>query len=427
MPNCDQISTTRLLVQDNYMYHRVLYDRSKKTMWYDYLHRKNKEDKQMTPIQEAILKIFNEAKKVLQNEKEETIRSVQLIGQLDRDNAVVNLGILNMDKFIAALGISRKKYYTRVYADRIIRQYPELLKMWRDGDTNLSCIALLHPKITEANSEKVLTAMKGKSKKDLEFFLSTVDFSGESIPREETIETRITFTRSEFEKIERAKDVLAAAGHTPDTKEAILKAFDDLLSKRDPMLKAERAKQRKTRKMEKKSAGNDNEPVPPGRQSEEKRMDKPTISFDDSVSPGTQPFGMKVKDTIETCEPVKETCPINKRKGGVKNLNGGIDNSISPGTWTLINPKPIVDLRFISASVRHQVWIRDKGRCTYASNLGESCGQTRMLELEHIIPVCRGGEGSLENITLRCRFHNQQEGRRLIGSKYFSKYEKKEF
>lgn len=306
----------------------------------------------MSTVQQKLKKLFHEAKETLKREKEETISSVRFIGQLDKDNAAVNLGFANIDKFIAALGISRKKYYTRVYADRILSRFPELLQIWRNGETHLSCIALLHSKITEANSEKILQEIKGKTKQELEFFLSTIDFNGETIEREKTIEVLMTFTEAEIEKIERAKDVLAASGHNPSNKEAFMCGIDDLLSRRDPLQKAERAQKRAIKKEKSKKTKLTSKSISPGKQGEQKKI---------------------------------------KRK----------------------------DPRFIAAVVKHATWIRDKGKCTYKNAGGESCGQTKMLEFEHLIPVCRGGTGSIENITLRCRFHNQHEARRLIGEKYF--------
>jgi hypothetical protein len=40
------------------------------------------------------------------------------------------------------------------------------------------------------------------------------------------------------------------------------------------------------------------------------------------------------------------------------------------------------------------------------------------LEWDHIVPICRGGESTLENIRLLCRAHNQRAADRTIGRAY---------
>ena len=43
-----------------------------------------------------------------------------------------------------------------------------------------------------------------------------------------------------------------------------------------------------------------------------------------------------------------------------------------------------------------------------------------MLEIDHIVPVCRGGEDSLTNLRLRCRAHNQHTAEIALGSAFMA-------
>lgn len=70
--------------------------------------------------------------------------------------------------------------------------------------------------------------------------------------------------------------------------------------------------------------------------------------------------------------------------------------------------------RYIPAPIRHSVWLRDQGRCTY-SHEGKTCGSTYRLELDHIHPYAKGGEHSVENLRLRCFTHNQLHAREEFG------------
>jgi 5-methylcytosine-specific restriction endonuclease McrA len=60
----------------------------------------------------------------------------------------------------------------------------------------------------------------------------------------------------------------------------------------------------------------------------------------------------------------------------------------------------------IAWTVGVRVWVRDQGCCVYC---GAAVTPDRMLEphkkrasMDHVVPVCRGGEGTYENLVLAC-------------------------
>ena len=76
--------------------------------------------------------------------------------------------------------------------------------------------------------------------------------------------------------------------------------------------------------------------------------------------------------------------------------------------------------RHIPAEVKRQVWARDKGQCTFVSEKGQRCAAKSHLEFDHIDPVARGGEASVDRIRLRCRAHNQFDAERLFGAAFMN-------
>jgi hypothetical protein len=58
------------------------------------------------------------------------------------------------------------------------------------------------------------------------------------------------------------------------------------------------------------------------------------------------------------------------------------------------------------AAVRRAVFERDQGRCAFVDDSGQRCRDTHRLELHHVKPFARGGEHTLENLSLRCAAHN---------------------
>ena len=78
--------------------------------------------------------------------------------------------------------------------------------------------------------------------------------------------------------------------------------------------------------------------------------------------------------------------------------------------------RPPTSTRHVPADVGRAVRMRDGNRCTYVSPDGVRCEETRALELDHIVPVARGGESTFANLRTRCRAHNQLEAEQVFGA-----------
>jgi len=72
--------------------------------------------------------------------------------------------------------------------------------------------------------------------------------------------------------------------------------------------------------------------------------------------------------------------------------------------------------RHVPAHVRRAVSDRDRYQCTFVSAAGRRCVERRFLEYDHVHPVARGGQATVENTRLRCRAHNQFEAERVYGA-----------
>ena len=64
------------------------------------------------------------------------------------------------------------------------------------------------------------------------------------------------------------------------------------------------------------------------------------------------------------------------------------------------------EIRPVSDAVRAAVLVRDRGRC-------RNCGSARRLEVDHIIPISRGGSSEEDNLQTLCRLCNRRKWRRL--------------
>jgi 5-methylcytosine-specific restriction endonuclease McrA len=74
--------------------------------------------------------------------------------------------------------------------------------------------------------------------------------------------------------------------------------------------------------------------------------------------------------------------------------------------------------RYVPAAVRRAVFARDQGRCTCTGDSGQRCRETSGLELHHLRAFAHGGQHTEENLTLRCRAHNDLAAEKDFGRDY---------
>jgi hypothetical protein len=82
---------------------------------------------------------------------------------------------------------------------------------------------------------------------------------------------------------------------------------------------------------------------------------------------------------------------------------------------------PVIGARYVPAHVRRAVWNRDGGQCTFVGATGHRCEARRLLEFDHVDPVARGGQATVDRMRLRCRAHNQFEAERAFGATFMNR------
>jgi hypothetical protein len=68
------------------------------------------------------------------------------------------------------------------------------------------------------------------------------------------------------------------------------------------------------------------------------------------------------------------------------------------------------DTHTVPAKIKHQVNLRDGGRCTHTED-GERCESRRWLDVHHIVLRSHGGTNDVENLTTLCSSHHRMEHR----------------
>jgi 5-methylcytosine-specific restriction endonuclease McrA len=94
-------------------------------------------------------------------------------------------------------------------------------------------------------------------------------------------------------------------------------------------------------------------------------------------------------------------------------IRSGTDKAGRPGAEKA--GQGALSSRDISSHVQRAVSHRDGGQCGFVSKTGRRCVERTFLEFHHIVPYALGGQATVENISLRCRRHNQYESERVFG------------
>jgi len=231
---------------------------------------------------------------------------------------------MSVEKFARHIALTKDQYLKRSAASRTLRFIPEAKSLLEAGEISLSHLAVISAKITRANRKVVLENIKGKSLREAKLFMSRVTPDGDLLPEEEICELKLTLTKSQFALLEKAREVLAAAGSVPTDPEIFMKAVGDMLTKRDPMRKAERA----------------------------------------AAKHG--PKGNDVGSRTHTVENAAE------------NKDAAVPPPAKDQTIAATRQRENTAGRYIPAAVRHQVWLRDQGQCMHIQPDGSRC-QERML------------------------------------------------
>jgi len=80
------------------------------------------------------------------------------------------------------------------------------------------------------------------------------------------------------------------------------------------------------------------------------------------------------------------------------------------------------DPRQVPAAVGREVFLRDDGRCQWPTAGGGICGSTHRVELDHVVPVGRGGRPTVANLRVLCDFHNDLAARQTYGDVFMDRF-----
>ncbi len=359
---------------------------------------------------------------VLAREREATAELILCLAEVLRRRLYAAEGYPSMHAYcVGALRLSEDEAGKRIRVVRMARRFPQILEMVADGRLHLSGVCLLAPHLVHENARELLAAATHRTKREIEQLLA------ERFPQGDVPERVQPFAPGA---------VVVTAQSVPgriSTHSMALSALPSGGSSAAPMNPGTPGEAAGT------CVAPQQDPVPvtagataaksvPGRIFEAPATPRPRVAplaperyavqftmdqamHDDltraqqllgrAVAPGeiTEVFRRALRELVAKLEKQKFAAPARPRAQKAR----------PAGRPVARNP------RHVPAGLKRQVLARDGGRCTFVSDTGHRCESREALEIDHVIPVAKGGAPTLANLRLLCRTHNQYEAGQAFG------------
>ena len=309
-----------------------------------------------------------------------------------------------------ALRLSEHESYNRIEVARAARRYPVIFERLASGEVNLTTIRLLAPYLTPENHLQVLEEARGKKKTAVEEMVARLaPWPDEPVVIRKLPSPRIVSVAVPPSSVPQGSVPQGSATQGSATQPPVP------FAQRDPAPPGSAARPEHT-------VATDGPALPPQAVSP---MSPPRPATVVPLSPDRYKLQVTIAGaTLEKLRLAKDMLRHALPSGDEAIL---LDRALTSLLADLARkkfaatdrPRPGRESspgsRRIPAEVRRAVWLRDLGRCAYVASDGRRCGERAFLEFHHRRPYAVGGEATTENIPLRCRRHNDYEGKVFFG------------
>ena len=323
-------------------------------------------------------------------EREATVELVAHLAALDsRPSVYAAKGYGSLFTYcVEALRLSEDATCNRIYAARACRRFPKILEALAAGEMSLTSVRMLSPHLTDENWQTVLARAGGRSRRDIEALVA------ELAPRLD-VPSSVRKLPNIAPAVPTAPvPAIQAAAIAIPVPPASLPAVPPPLTPRRPIIEATSPQRYRIQ-------------FTIGEESHDKLRRLQTLLRREI--PDGDPAAIVDRALtllLERVERQKLAAAAKPRAA----------RPIRPGTDTEAL-RTIPNSREIPSDVRGEAWRRDGGQCGFVSADGHRCTERTFLEFHHVIPYARGGRATIDNISLRCRRHNQYEAELVFGAR----------
>jgi hypothetical protein len=285
------------------------------------------------------------------------------------------------DYCVGALRLSEDAACTRIAVARVCRRFPAILDALASGDVSLTSVRLLAPHLTPENHREVLARACGRRRPAIEALVAElaprpdVPTSVRKLPVPSPVLTPSTALPPA--PVESSAAVASPAVRALPTHRPIVQTTSpERYRVQFTMSKESHDKLRRVQDLLRRE-------IPSG--------DAGMI------------FERALDLLLEKVERAKLGTPA---KAAPRSIRPETDKSVD---------LPAHRSRYRPRHVDRAAWTKDEGQCGFVSKDGRRCTERAFLEFHHIQPYALGGPATVENISLRCRRHNQYEAELVFG------------
>jgi len=284
-----------------------------------------------------------------------------------------------------ALGLSEDAACNRITVAKACRRFPAILESLASGAMSLTSIRLLHQHLTAENCEAVLAKASGRSRREIEALVA------ELAPRSD-VPTSVRKLPIPVSSAPAGAVSTSTAGEGPGTIPTVN--------------------------------------VPPQPVAAPPTARRPIIE-------NTSPERYRVQFTIgkESHDRLRRLQALLRREIPDGDAGAIVERALalllekveSAKVGAAKNPRPLQTIRpgtdraassqsrEVPRHDKRVVWQHDRGQCAFVGPNGHRCTERAFLEFHHVQPYALGGPTSAQNLSLRCRRHNQYEAELVFG------------
>jgi len=382
---------------------------------------------------------------LVKSERKITHEILLCIQQIDQTKAYAELGYPSLFEYL----VKEQKYsegaaQRRISAARLLVEIPEIEKKVQEGNLNLTQLSKLATatkqdqkatgkKVSTEQKRDLLEQMENKTGFETEQLLNqnfecNLKPKKEITPRKQAYDLYLKLTPEQYEKLKKAQSLLSHIvydGGFADIIEVLCEKFiqkkeGKALIKSSSRMEKE-SEHKPTAGVAVKSEENTQEPlaeakftaataVKSGENSQDTRKgDKPTARMEiESENQPTAATAVKSEENNQgpLAEAKATVAPAVKL---TENSQGPRDELGATAAPAVPNPRRRTALPI---SLQRLIYQRAQACCEYVSSAGHRCRSRYQIQVDHILPVAKGGGNEPANLRVLCRTHNLSEARR---------------
>ncbi|MEW6055129.1 MAG: HNH endonuclease signature motif containing protein [Bdellovibrionota bacterium] len=327
-------------------------------------------------------KLHEQALVVARTHREAEADLLDVLQKVEQHKVFIAVGCSSMFQYcVQILRLSENTAFNAITVARKSKEVPSLKQEVKAGRITLSSARRVTSVLTPKNQQKWLGLASRLPQRALEREIAkenprTATREMATYVSEHRLELKLGVSEKLIADLRRVQDLLSQKRQKPVSLEQALEAMTALyLESNDPVKKADRILGRV------------------GRQSD-------SVGKTPQVATENHKVPAQYEDQISTTQ-------FGARRES-RQVRTGAPMSFMTAPQRLAEAQPVRPNRraAILAGVRHKVFRKTKGQCTYRDSKGNRCNEQRWLHFHHIKPVSEGGENVQENLTLLCRNHH---------------------